>query len=140
MNDINIVVPDPVVHIGHEHILTPQGHFQMSCVIEIHSTVDTPVSIEAVWSGNPSLTDSQRVTIVPPTLVPYTASVIFASLVSTDFGDYELAVKINPENGCNVYGSSQSYTLYLLTSRFKACKIILYVVIIIIILDSQTSL
>ena len=116
LNDI-IVVPDPVVQIGHEDILTPHGHFQISCLINIHPTVDTPVTIKAIWSGNPSLSDSARVTILPPTVVPYTTFIIFTSLVSTDFGDYELSVITNPVNGYDVYGNSQSYKFNFLTSK-----------------------
>ena len=101
-------VPEPVIHVVHEDIpITSQGHFRLSFLIEVDSSVDTPVNVDARWSGNPSLSDSPRVSITSPTVVPYSTSITFASLVSSDFGDYQIAVVVIPESGHGVCGSLQ---------------------------------
>ena len=84
--------------------------FEMSCLITVDAAVDTPVSIDTVWSGNPSLSDSPRVTISPATEEPYISTVRFTSLKPTDFGEYQVAVQVNPKaNGdSRVHGSSES--------------------------------
>ena len=102
-------VPEPVLHVVHENIpITSQGNFRLSYVIEVDtSVVDTPVIVEATWSGNPSLSDSPRVSVTPPTTVPYTTSITFTSLVSSDFGEYQIAVVVCPESGNDVYRSPE---------------------------------
>jgi hypothetical protein len=102
-------VPEPVLHVVHEDIpITSQGNFRLSYVIEVDSSVvDNPVIVEATWSGNPSLSDSPRVSVAPPTAVPYTTSITFTSLVSSDFGEYQIAVVVGPESGNDVYRSPE---------------------------------
>ena len=70
-------------------------------MIEVDSTVvDTPITVEVTWGGNPSVSDSPRVAIAPPTVVPpYTTSITFTSLVSSDFGEYQIQVVVVPLSG-----------------------------------------
>ena len=77
--------------------------------------------VDAVWSGNPSLTDTPRVTILAPSESPYFTSIIFSSLTPADFGNYELMVQVIPEIGYSVYESAQlHYILEFSTSNFPA--------------------
>ena len=103
-------VPEPAVHVIQEEAPnTLSNHFKLAYAIELDSSVvDTPIKIVANWSGNPSVSDSPRVSIAPPTMAPYTTSITFASLISTDFGDYQITVVVIPTYyGDYVLGSAE---------------------------------
>ena len=67
----------------------------LTCIVQVHSAVDTPIAVNAFWSGNPALSESPRVTLDPiPTEASYASQVTFASLKSSDTADYVCSVRV----------------------------------------------
>ena len=83
-------------------------------MIKVDPAVDTPVEVEALWSGNPSLSDSPRVTVQPVPLAepltlgtPYLTSITFTSITPRDLGEYELTVRVGARSGWGIIDSSE---------------------------------
>ena len=87
---------------------TSLDHFTVSCLIKVDPAVDTLVEVEALWSGNPSLSDSPRVAVQPvPLGTPYLTSITFTSITPRDLGEYELTVQVGARSGEGILDSSE---------------------------------
>ena len=105
------VVPQPeVIPIvrddGSAETTSLDYYFTLSFLINVDPAVDTPVEVEAVWSGNPSLSDSPRVAVKPvPLRKPYLTSIEFASIVPRDLGEYNLTVRAGTRSTVDILDS-----------------------------------
>lgn len=80
--------------------------FVVSFLIDVDPSVDIPLEVEAVWSGNPSLLEAPRVTIEPTTsYTPYLTSLVFDSIKPSDLGEYSLSVVLGVGSREGVVGS-----------------------------------
>ena len=87
--------------------LTDPDSFTLSLNVEVDPAVDVPLPVLAVWSGNPSLSDTPRVTPgSTPLQPPHTATLVFSSIKPRDRGQYTLTVTISNGSRVGVVGSS----------------------------------
>ena len=139
------VVPEPEVNllVGSDGSFqtTSLDHFTVSCLIKVDPAVDTPVEVEAVWSGNPSLSDSPRVTVQPvPLGTPYLTSITFTSITPHDLGEYKLAVRVGARSGEGIIDSSEVHrtaSISKWSTEYYNKKVILYYSMIMSITDTS---
>ena len=77
------------------------NNLTLTCVIELASEVDSPIIVNARWSGHSSLTDNQRRVIVSElkgTRLVYKSFVTFSTLKSVDSGSYVCSASVSPQD------------------------------------------
>ena len=123
----SFTVPSPVTVI-----VNPEGFtflagtsLQLSCVIQLHESVNTAVAIIVEWVKNDTpLDDNIRTTIVPPVITDpyqYEAQLLFSTLsTSVDTGTYSCISTIYPTFGqtYTVNGTGRSLYSFSVTGKY----------------------
>ena len=100
------------------------NHLTLTCVIEIASEVDSPIIVNARWSGHSSLTDRERRVIVSELTgreLIYKSYVTFSTLKSVDSGSYTCSASVSPQANTSdslIGSQSRSNSLSISVGKF----------------------
>ena len=137
-------VPPPIVTItrlpASPTRLYTGDSLTLTCVIKLHSTVDTPISTHTSWSGNAALSDSPRVTVTAASSSPpYNSLVTFSSLKSSDTGNYVCSAQVLPQVIPNQVPYIVESTIVNHSINIAACEYNKFVFTIIIVCTAYMS-
>ena len=88
-------VPPPSVSVTNSSATYAGTNFNLTCTIELNTTVDTPVVVNSTWHGPVVIPTGTRVTASEPTGTG-ARYLMFLPLNTSDSGNYTCEVTVSP--------------------------------------------